>query len=130
MKIGRTEKGDMGTNKSYRELVVWQKAIDLVSQVYLVSKQFPREEVYGLTAQIRRAAVSIPSNIAEGQGRRSPREFVQFLRIARGSLAEVETQIFIADRLGYLERSSAEKLLMSSEEVGRILQGLIISELR
>lgn len=79
--------------RSYKELVVWQRALDLVREVYAVSKAFPRDEVYGLTAQLRRSAVSVPSNIAEGQGRATRGEFIQFLCHARGSLFELETQI-------------------------------------
>ena len=88
--------------QSYRELIVWQKAIDLVVAIYRITQSFPREEAFGLTSQLRRAAVSIPSNIAEGQGRRSAKEFQRFLDIARGSLQEVETQLLIANRLHYL----------------------------
>lgn len=94
----------------YEDLIVWQKAVDLVVECYRVTKTFPREEVYGLTAQIRRAVVSIPSNIAEGQGRGSTGEFRQFLGHARGSLFELKTQLFIAEKLGYLSVSEAEKL--------------------
>jgi four helix bundle protein len=88
--------------KNYRELIVWQRAMDLVEEVYKSSRDFPREEVYVLTSQIRRAAVSIPSNIAEGQGRKSTSEFLHYLSIAHGSLREVETQTLIAYRLRYL----------------------------
>src|SRR5712691_5534753 len=84
--------------KNYQELIVWQKAMDLVEDVYKASRDFPREEVYALTSQIRRAAVSIPSNIAEGQGRRTTLDFLRHLSIAYGSLREVETQILIAGR--------------------------------
>ena len=88
--------------RNYRELIAWQKSMDLVERVYLATRSFPKEEVYGLCAQVRRAVVSIPSNIAEGQGRQTTREFVHFLSIAHGSLREVETQILIARRLNYL----------------------------
>src|ERR1041385_1021104 len=84
--------------KNYQELIVWQRAMDLVEEVYRISRGFPREEVYGLTSQIRRASVSIPSNIAEGQGRRTTPDFVKHLSIAYGSLREVETQALIAHR--------------------------------
>ncbi|HKC66104.1 MAG TPA: four helix bundle protein, partial [Pyrinomonadaceae bacterium] len=87
--------------RNYSELIVWQKAMDLVEGIYAATKQFPKEEIYGLTSQIRRAAVSIPSNIAEGQGRKSINEFLHHLSIAYGSLREVETQILIAERLLY-----------------------------
>jgi len=88
--------------QSYRELIVWQKAMGFVMEVYAATKSFPRDELYGLATQLRRAAVSVPSNIAEGQARYSPREFHQFLSHARGSLVEIETQLMIAQNLGYL----------------------------
>jgi four helix bundle protein len=87
----------------YRDLIVWQKAIDLVEDVYQVTARFPREELYGLTIQLRRAAVSIPSNVAEGHGRASTRDFLHFLSISHGSLKEVETQIIVAERLKYID---------------------------
>ncbi len=113
--------------KGYEDLIVWQKAVDLVVETYRATKAFPREEVYGLTAQIRRAVVSIPSNIAEGQGRGSTGEFKQFLGHARGSLFELRTQLVIAEKLGYLNVSDAEKLKSAATEVGRILNGLLTS---
>ena len=90
------------TVRNYCDLVAWQKAMDLVESVYKATSQFPKEEVYGLTNQLRRAAVSVPSNIAEGQGRRSDNDFRRFLAIGHGSLREVETQVLIAQRLHYL----------------------------
>lgn len=111
--------------KCYKDLVVWQKAMGLVTQVYDVTRAFPREEVYGLTSQIRRAAVSVPSNIAEGQARLNTGEFRQFLGIARASLAELETQLLIAGNLGYLPDATA--LLDLIGEVSRMLSGLIAS---
>ena len=114
----------MTTVKSYRELIAWQKAMDLVVQVYEMSRTFPREEVYGLTSQLRRAAVSIPSNIAEGQGRRSSKEFIRFLGIAYGSLQETETQIILATRLGYLEAVQEAQVLGQCAEVGKLINGL------
>src|SRR5579864_8854135 len=96
--------------KSYRDLVVWQKAMDLVTVVYRITAQFPREEMYGLTSQLRRAAVSIPSNIAEGQGRHGVPEFRHFLRQSCGSLMELETQVLIAERLGYISPSETRAL--------------------
>lgn len=111
--------------QTYRELVVWQKAMSLVTNIYVETKGFPRDEIYGLTAQIRRASVSIPSNIAEGQGRRSIGEYLQFLGHARGSLCELQTQILIAANLKYLEQACAETLLEASIEVARMLNGLI-----
>jgi four helix bundle protein len=96
--------------KSYQDLVAWQKAMDLVAEIYRLTRDFPKEEVYGLVSQLRRAAVSVPSNIAEGQGRRGPGEFKHFLRMSLGSLMEVETQIMIAARLHYLESESAKTI--------------------
>jgi len=111
-------------NQNYKDLIAWQKAMDLVEAVYTATKLFPKEEMYGLTSQIRRAAVSIPSNIAEGQGRKSSNEFARFLAIAYGSLREVETQILIAERLSYLKRRDVEPLIELSSQVGRLINGL------
>ncbi len=116
--------------QSYRELVVWKKSMTLVLDVYRSTQAFPKPETYGLVAQLRRAAVSIPSNIAEGQARLSTAEFKQSLGHARGSLMEVETQILISQELGYLERDQSENLLSSSAEVGKILNGLLNSLVR
>jgi four helix bundle protein len=113
--------------RCYRDLIVWQRSIELVSEIYLSTQSFPTNERFGLTAQIRRAAVSIPSNIAEGQGRCTTGEFRQFLVHARGSLLEVETQIFIATNLGYLNQSQIGALFKRVSEIGRILNGLIKS---
>ena len=99
--------------------------MDLVQAVYDVSRGFPKDEVYGLTSQLRRAAVSIPSNIAEGQGRSSDREFHKFLSIAHGSLRELETQILIAERLVYLTSETRESMFGRTAEVGRPIQGLM-----
>jgi four helix bundle protein len=110
-----------------KDLVVWQKAMDLVTEVYKATDNFPKREVYRLTDQIRRAAVSVPSNIAEGQAHYSHREFLHFLRHSAGSLAELETQLLIAERLGYADHPSTEGLLQRVHEVGRILNGLIAS---
>jgi four helix bundle protein len=110
--------------KSYRELETWQTAIELVVEVYRATSLFPKDEVYGLTSQLRRAAVSIPSNIAEGQGRNSTREFLHHLSIAHGSLCEVETQMFIAQRLEYITREEAERLAPLTASVGRLINGL------
>ena len=92
-------------NKSYRDLVAWQKAMDLVTAIYQITTSFPKEELYGLTSQLRRAAISVPSNIAEGQGRRGVAEFRHFLRQASGSLMELETQMMIADGCAMSVRS-------------------------
>jgi len=113
--------------RSYRDLVAWQKAMDLVTEIYRVSREFPREEIFALTNQLRRAAVSIPSNIAEGQGKSSRKEFLYFLGNAKGSLFEVETQILIARNLGYIVEEDLDPLLNLSAEVGRILNGLLAS---
>ena len=110
--------------KSYRELTVWQKSIDWVERIYRVSKSFPSEEKFGLTSQIRRAAVSVPSNIAEGAARTGTKEFLQFLSVASGSLAEVETQLILAERLGYLAKPEHEALLDQAGEISRMLGGL------
>ncbi len=112
---------------SYKDLVAWKKAMELVTEVYRTTERFPKEEIYGLTSQLRRAAVSIPCNIAEGQGRLTKGEFQQFLGYARGSLLEMETQLVIASNLGYLQDNQASKLLNLSAEVGRILNGLLAS---
>jgi four helix bundle protein len=115
----------------YRDLVAWQKAMDLVERIYVATAGFPKEERYGLISQVRRAAVSIPSNIAEGQGRRSSDdELVRFLQIARGSLAELETQMELAVRLNFLEKHQASALRSLSDEVGRLLTGLMKSKQR
>ena len=110
--------------RHYRELIAWQKSMDLVEAVYRISKAFPKEEMYGLTNQVRRAAVSVPSNVAEGQGRGVGAEFAHHLRISNGSRQEVETQLLIADRLGFVDRADVDPVLALSEEVGRLLTGL------
>jgi len=112
---------------SYKELIVWQKAVDLVTEIYTATSKFPREEVFGLTSQLRRCAVSVPSNIAEGQGRATKGEFIQFLSHARGSLFELETQLCIAGKLGYLSPERAQGLAIRAGEVARILNGLLTS---
>src|SRR5689334_7896665 len=89
--------------KKYSDLIVWQKAMDFAELVYAATQSWPRDELYGLTSQVRRAAVSVPSNIAEGQGRLSTKEFIHHISIARGSLLEVETQLLLAQRLGYIQ---------------------------
>lgn len=111
--------------RKYQDVVAWQKAIDLVTAIYRATQSFPSSETYGLTSQLRRAAVSIPSNIAEGQGRASTGEFRHFLGQARGSLLEVETQIVIAKNLDYLPEAASEGLLEKCAEVSKILYGLI-----
>jgi four helix bundle protein len=113
----------------YRDLVAWQKSMDLTERVYRCTADLPLEERYGLTSQMRRAATSIPSNIAEGQGRRSTDdEFIRFLRIALGSLCELETQLELSVRLKMLSPEQLSALRPVSEEVGRLLNGLIRSK--
>src|SRR5579864_9055186 len=102
--------------RGYRDLKTWQEAMELVKGVYVATRHFPRDELYGLTSQLRRAAVSIPSNIAEGQARFSSKEFAHFLSQARGSLVEIETQILIAQDLGYL--SATKTRLLTSDGIG------------
>ena len=111
-------------SKNYRDLIAWQKAMDLVAEIYKATQSLPKEEIYGLVSQMRRAAVSIPSNIAEGEGRRSGNEFGHFLSIAHGSLRELETQILISQRLAYLTETQVQTLIGMTEEVGRLLNGL------
>ncbi len=113
--------------KNYQELIAWQKAMDLVEDVYRASRTFPREEIYALTSQIRRAAVSVPSNIAEGQGRRTTLDFLRHPSIAYGSLREVETQILIAGRLRYLNSATIDQVMRRAGEVGKLLNGLMNS---
>jgi len=116
-----------GEFKSYRDLIAWQKAMDLSVHVMSLTSQFPREELYGLSQQIRKAAVSVPSNIAEGWGRGSTPDYIRFLRIARGSLCEIETQLLIAVRMNYLKPDMIVPAVALSEECSRVLQGLIYS---
>jgi four helix bundle protein len=113
--------------RDHRDLVAWQKAMNLVTSIYQASRSFPREEAYGLTSQLRRAAVSIPANIAEGQGRRSKPEFRQFLGHARGSLLELDTHLEIALRLEYINHQQHAHLQEQLNEVGRIINGLLRS---
>lgn len=110
--------------RMYSELIAWQKAMDLVEAVYHVTREFPRAELYGLTNQLRRAVISIPSNIAEGQGHHSTPDFLRFLGMAQGSLLEVETQILIAERLRYIPAQQRETVFVLRSEVGRLLMGL------
>jgi len=110
---------------TYRDLLAWQKAKKLITEIYRVSCKFPAEELYGLISQMRRAALSIPTNIAEGQGRLTKGEFSQFLGNARGSLLELETQILVARNLNYLEEPIQKNLLELTSEVGRLVNGLL-----
>jgi four helix bundle protein len=113
--------------KDYRELIVWQKAMDLVEAIYLTTKTFPKEEIYGLTSQIRRAAISIPSNIAEGNGRNTTCDYVHFLGMAYGSVKEVETQVLIAERLRYIDSNCSNELVKMTGEIARLISGLMNS---
>ena len=115
------------TVQSYRQLIAWQKSFELVKLIYSTTKSFPKEEIYGLTSQVKRAAVSVPSNIAEGQGRDSTKEFLHHLSIAYGSLMEVETQILIAESLEYLKSEETKLILEKTAETGRLINGLIRS---
>ena len=114
----------MKGSRSYRDLIVWKKSVELVSNIYVSTRSFPKKEVYGITSQIRRAGVSVSANIAEGQGRNSPGEFRQFLGIAQGSLAELETLLIISGNLQYLTPAGTYELLKKCEEIGRLLAGL------
>ena len=110
--------------KSYRDLIAWQRAMEFVTAVYQATAKFPRDEIYGLTSQLRRSAVSVPSNIAEGHGRQTTRDFINFLSIAYGSLNEAQTQVLIANRLGYLDSEECRELESLSAEAGRLINGL------
>ncbi|MEK6201960.1 MAG: four helix bundle protein [Desulfobulbaceae bacterium] len=111
--------------KTYRDLLVWQKSMQLVTEIYKNTKSFPAGELYGLTSQLRRCAISLPSNIAEGYGRRSTRDYVRFLRIACGSLYELQTQLEIALNLAYLKLEEFERLYETTREIERMLSSLI-----
>ncbi|WP_324282525.1 four helix bundle protein [Cyanobacterium aponinum UTEX 3221] len=111
--------------KSYRDLTVWQKSMDLVVICYQLTSQFPKTEIYGLSSQIQRAAVSIPANIAEGKGRNHLGDYIRHLSIANGSLKELETHLMIVGRLGYLKEQELKVTLNKCEEIGRMLHSLI-----
>jgi|ERR1700722_2475115 len=115
------------SQSSYKDLIAWKKGMELVAMIYDATDGFPSHEQYGLVSQLRRAAVSVPSNIAEGRARYSNRDFVRFLRHSRGSLAEIETQILIAHQRKYLSEGVTTKLTQQLDELGRILSGLINS---
>jgi four helix bundle protein len=117
----------MSEIRSYRDLLVWQKGIGLVTKVYEATKRFPREEIYGLTSQMRRCAVSIPSNIAEGHGRSTRKEYLRYLEIGLGSLFELQTQLVIARNLTFLESSSCTELELQARELERMLSSLLRS---
>src|SRR5947209_15640804 len=113
--------------ESYRDLIAWQKAMTLVTEVYRLTDDFPRREMYGLTRQLREAAVSVPSNIAEGKGRQTKKDYLQFLYRARGSLFEVQTQIEVARRFEFLDSNRFTETDALAQETGRVLNGLIRS---
>src|SRR5687768_2617054 len=117
----------MPHSKAFRDLVVWQRSMDLVERIYEISAAFPRDERFGLTAQIRRAAVSVPSNIGEGSRRKKRKAFLNHLDIALGSQAEVEVQLEISQRLQFLKIADYKQTQVAVEEIGRMLNGLIIS---
>ena len=106
---------------------MWRRAIQLVKRIYLITKDFPKEEIYGLSSQMRRAAVSIPSNIAEGKTRQSKNEYIQFLYIALGSASELETQIIISKELGYINAKVEDGFLEDLDHISRMLRNLIKS---
>ena len=110
--------------RCYQDLEVWRKAMDLVIECYRLTAYFPKQECFGLSSQLQRAAVSVPANIAEGRGRYHTRDFLRFLSIASGSLAEIETHVMIAVRLEYLTSEQAQRTLAKADEVGRMLRGL------
>jgi len=110
--------------RTYRELKVWQAAMDLAEQCYLATKGFPKDELFGMTSQIRRAAASIPANMAEGQGRQHTKEFLNFVSTARGSLKELETHLILCQRVGLLKTQDMEALLKLADEISRMLSGL------
>jgi four helix bundle protein len=117
----------MGTIKSYKDLQVWRESMDLVTEIYKLTESFPRSEVYGLTNQIRRSSVSIPSNIAEGSGRKNTKEYIYFLYISKGSLSELETQLEISKRLGYLNEGVSDSIHQRLIYVTSMLVNLIHS---
>lgn len=111
---------------NYKELLVWQKSVDFFTEIYTCTKNFPKEELYTLTSQIRRSSISIPSNIAEGHSRRSTLDYIQFLKIARGSCAELETQLIISKNLNYLSLEDFQKLNETASEISKMLNAIII----
>ena len=110
--------------KGHRDLVAWQKAMELVIEIYRATRDFPKDELYGLTSQLRRAAVSVPSNLAEGYGRNSRKDFQRFIGMALGSLLEVETQLEIANLLGYISDEALSNVFGKSRRVAQLLHGL------
>ena len=113
------------STKGFRDLIAWQKAMDLVESIYSLSASWPKDERFGLTSQVRRAAVSVPSNIAEGEGRRGSGDFRRFLNIAHGSLCEIKTQLLLAQRMKFSPDSDVAPALELADEVGRVIHGLL-----
>jgi four helix bundle protein len=113
--------------ESYRDLRVWQAAMQLAKECYVLTKRFPREEMFGMTSQIRRAAASIPANIAEGNGRENTGEYIQFLRIAQGSLKELETHLILSQQVELTSQEATVPLLTQTESIGKMLRSLIRS---
>jgi four helix bundle protein len=111
--------------KSHKDLDVWKRSVSLVTFIYEVTQPFPKEEIYGLTNQIRRAAISIPSNISEGAGRKHSKEFIQFLYFSLGSLSELETQIIIGENLRYISSEKSEKIQNELDEIRKMILGLV-----
>jgi four helix bundle protein len=114
------------STRSYRDLVVWQKSMDLVEEIYRLTKLLPKEEIFGIANQLRRAAISIPSNIAEGNTRNSQKEYVRFLSIARGSESEIETRLEVCLRIGYFNEEQTRKASALCIEVGKMLYSMIL----
>jgi four helix bundle protein len=121
--------GDDGSTsesiRSYKDLKVWKASVDLAADVYKLTRSFPRDEIYGLTSQMRRAGVSIAANIAEGYGRQSTANYIQFLRVAQGSTKELETHVAIAERIALLDVATSTELQSRIDQIGRMLRGLI-----
>lgn len=115
----------MSEIKDYKDLLIWQKGIEIAEQSYLLTKQYPKEELYGMVQQIRRAAISIPANIAEGYGRRYTQEYIRFLNISRGSLNELETHLIISARVGLCARQDTEIIIKLLNEESRMINSLI-----
>ncbi|PIY11559.1 MAG: four helix bundle protein [Flexibacter sp. CG_4_10_14_3_um_filter_32_15] len=113
--------------RTFKDLIVWQEAMELVVEIYKITRQFPKSEIYGLSSQMQRAAVSIPSNIAEGNQRNSIPQYLQFVSIARGSLGELETQIMLSHKLEYLDKKTQDKVILQTEKIGRLMGGLMKS---
>ena len=110
---------------NYRKLDVWKRALNLTKVIYEITRDFPNEEKYGLSGQLRRASVSVSSNIAEGCGRRTSKDYIQFLHNAMGSVKEVESELFVAEKLGYIKMIDIEKILKELDEIGKMIGGVI-----